>query len=45
VSPLGGAPFEGIAVAIEDDGSVAVRRDDGSTDVVTAADVSLRPLG
>lgn len=44
VSPVGGERFEGEAVAIEDDGSLAVLRDDGLTEVVTAADVSVRPL-
>lgn len=44
VSPVGGEPFEGTAVTIEDDGSLAVRRDDGSMESVTAADVSVRPL-
>lgn len=44
VSPVGGAPFEGTAVAIEDDGELAVRRDDGFLELVTAADVSVRPI-
>lgn len=43
VSPVGAAPFEGIAVAIEDDGSLVVERPDGTAEVVTAADVSVRP--
>ncbi len=43
VSPVGGGPFEGTAVAIEDDGSLVVERLDGTTEVVTAADVSVRP--
>jgi BirA family biotin operon repressor/biotin-[acetyl-CoA-carboxylase] ligase len=44
VSPVGGEPFEGTAVAIEDDGSLLVRRSDDSVETVTAADVSVRPL-
>ena len=44
VSPVGNDPFEGTAVAIEDSGELAVRRDDGSLELVTAADVSVRPL-
>jgi len=44
VSPVGSDPFEGTAYAIEEDGSLAVRLADGTTEVVTAADVSLRPI-
>lgn len=44
VSPAGNDPFEGTAVAIEDSGELAVRREDGSLELVTAADVSVRPL-
>lgn len=44
VVPVGGEPFEGTAVAIEDDGSLVVRRADDSVETVTAADVSVRPL-
>lgn len=44
VAPVGGESFEGTAVAIEDSGELAVRREDGSLELVTAADVSLRPL-
>jgi BirA family biotin operon repressor/biotin-[acetyl-CoA-carboxylase] ligase len=45
VSPVGGAAFEGTAVGIEDDGSLAVERSDGAIELVTAADVSVRPAG
>lgn len=44
VAPVGGELFEGTAVAIEDGGELAVRRDDGEVEMVTAADVSVRPL-
>lgn len=44
VSPVGGEPFEGEAVAIQDDGSLAVRTTSGSIETVNAADVSVRPL-
>jgi BirA family biotin operon repressor/biotin-[acetyl-CoA-carboxylase] ligase len=44
VSPVGSEPFEGTAIAIQDDGSLAVRLADGSLETVTAADVSVRPL-
>ncbi|MBE0611307.1 MAG: biotin--[acetyl-CoA-carboxylase] ligase [Dehalococcoidia bacterium] len=44
VVPVGGEPFEGTAIAIEDDGSLVVRRADDSVETVTAADVSVRPL-
>jgi BirA family biotin operon repressor/biotin-[acetyl-CoA-carboxylase] ligase len=45
VLPAGGEPFEGAAYAIEEDGSLAVRLASGATEVVTAADVTIRPLG
>jgi len=45
VSPVGGESFEGAAYAIEQDGSLAVRLASGATEVVTAADVTVRPLG
>jgi BirA family biotin operon repressor/biotin-[acetyl-CoA-carboxylase] ligase len=38
-----GAVLTGIAAAVLDDGSLQVRRDDGSTESVNAGDVSLRP--
>ncbi|MFQ5381133.1 MAG: biotin--[acetyl-CoA-carboxylase] ligase [Dehalococcoidia bacterium] len=43
VLPRSGTPFVGIARAVELDGALRVRRDDGETEVVRAADVSLRP--
>lgn len=45
VSPVGGAAFEGTAIGIEDDGSLAVERPGGAIELVTAADVSVRPAG
>ncbi|GMV86947.1 MAG: biotin--[acetyl-CoA-carboxylase] ligase [Dehalococcoidia bacterium] len=45
VSPVGAPPFEGTAISIEDDGSLVVERLDGTAEVVTAADVSVRPAG
>ena len=44
VSPVAGSPFEGTAEAVDEDGSLLVRRQSGKREVVTAADVSLRPL-
>lgn len=43
VSPQGGETFHGTAFDIESDGTLCVRRDDGTVDQVVAADVSLRP--
>lgn len=45
VSPIQGPAFEAVAEAIHEDGSLEVRSGDGAIEVVTAADVSLRPLG
>ena len=46
VSPSGsGDPFEGTAAAIELDGTLVVRTAAGATVNVTAADVSVRPMG
>lgn len=43
VSPVQGAAFEAMAESIREDGSLVVRRGDGTDEIVTAADVSLRP--
>ncbi len=43
VVPRSGSPFSALAVAIEPDGALRVRRDHGATEVLRAADVSLRP--
>lgn len=43
VNPARGEVYEGTAASIADDGSLVVRRSDGGTETVTAADVSLRP--
>jgi BirA family biotin operon repressor/biotin-[acetyl-CoA-carboxylase] ligase len=39
----GGEAYAAMAVSIADDGTLVVRRDDGSLESVTSADVSLRP--
>lgn len=44
VQPITGGSFEGQAEAIDADGALWVRRDSGTRELVTAADVSLRPL-
>jgi len=43
VSPAQGRGFEAVADSIREDGSLVVRRADGTVETVTAADVSLRP--
>jgi BirA family biotin operon repressor/biotin-[acetyl-CoA-carboxylase] ligase len=43
VKPAAGDEFEATASSINDDGSLWVRRTDGRRELVTAADVSLRP--
>jgi len=43
VQPANGEPFEGLAEAIEDDGSLVVVRANGRRESVNAADVSVRP--
>ncbi len=44
VSPTHGAAFEGVAIGIDDDGSLVVRRGHGAEERVVAADVSVRPV-
>jgi BirA family biotin operon repressor/biotin-[acetyl-CoA-carboxylase] ligase len=44
VIPAAGAPFHALAHSIAANGSLMVRRDDGSDETVAAADVSLRSL-
>jgi BirA family biotin operon repressor/biotin-[acetyl-CoA-carboxylase] ligase len=43
VSPVGGEPFEALAVDLDDAGALVVERDSGVRETVTAADVSVRP--
>ncbi|MGH2631986.1 MAG: biotin--[acetyl-CoA-carboxylase] ligase [Tepidiformaceae bacterium] len=43
VYPASGASYTATAVAIEADGALRVRHEDGSEDTVVAADVSVRP--
>ena len=43
VSPRSGPPFEGLAEEIRTDGELLIRKADGTTVPVQAADVSLRP--
>jgi BirA family biotin operon repressor/biotin-[acetyl-CoA-carboxylase] ligase len=43
ISPVGGAPFEALAVDLDDAGALVVERDSGVRETVTAADVSVRP--
>lgn len=43
VAPAIGEPFDGLAVDLNDDGSLVVRKADGAHETVTAADVSVRP--
>lgn len=43
VYPVDDDPYPAEATAIADDGSLLVARPDGATEVVTAADVSIRP--
>jgi BirA family biotin operon repressor/biotin-[acetyl-CoA-carboxylase] ligase len=43
VKPVSGEEFEANATSINDDGSLWVRRPSGAMELVTAADVSLRP--
>jgi len=43
ITPAGGDPFEAVASEIAGDGSLVVRRPDGATETVKAAEVSLRP--
>jgi len=44
VSPVGGAPFEALAVDLDDAGALVVERDSGVRETVTAADVTVRPV-
>lgn len=44
VQPAAAPAYEAIAATIEDDGSLRVTRSDGRSEVVTSADVSLRPV-
>lgn len=43
IQPAGGEPYDAIATAIAEDGSLVVERHEGALETVTAADVSLRP--
>jgi BirA family transcriptional regulator, biotin operon repressor / biotin---[acetyl-CoA-carboxylase] ligase len=43
ICPANGEPYPAEALSIEDDGALCVRRADGSTETVVAADVSVRP--
>lgn len=43
VSPVGGAPFTGTALDVDDAGGLIVRLPGGRTETVTAADVTVRP--
>ena len=43
ISPVGGQPFEALALSISDDGELMVRRPTGLVEAINAADVSLRP--
>jgi len=43
ICPANGEPYPAVALSIEDDGALCVRRPDGRTETVVAADVSIRP--
>jgi BirA family biotin operon repressor/biotin-[acetyl-CoA-carboxylase] ligase len=43
VHPASGTPYDAEAVGLAEDGSLLVRRDGGPEEMVTAADVSVRP--
>lgn len=43
VSPVGGEPFVATAIDIDDTGGLVVRREGGTIETVTAADVTVRP--
>lgn len=45
VAPVGGEPFVATALDIDEAGSLLVERAGGQRDVVTAADVTVRPAG